>query len=247
MAAFGVGNIGGFFSGVASGGAMVLQIFFLLGIVGFAVYIILNERKYKIKADIARVLSNGKRLWFRDTAKVVRSKKHGVRWKFKKIGTMDPPDETVQELGVNGKILVIGAEDASGNVTWHAPNITKDNMTTPDYKPITNNDKRALRYEIARSRQYQENMLTKIGMPIAFGFVMVMMLAVVLLFWGKAVEPINKAAKTTGANVVEIKELDKEIAEIKRETTSIRAGIQRISGEEIPLKDTGGNGTGVSG
>lgn len=238
----GFGNIGGFAQGAASGAFQALQVVFILGIIGFGAYVVLNERRFKIKAVIGRVLNNGKRVWYVDRAKVVRSKRQGTRWKFKKNGMKDPAPEEVQEITGSGKILLFGAEDSNGSVVWHDPNITKANLDAQDYRPVTNNDKRALRYEMAMAQGYTENMLTKFGLPIAYGFVMVMIIAVFLLFYGKAIEPINEAAKTTGSNLVDMKNLEKEIVDIKRETASIKAGIQRISDVEKPLQ--GGNVTG---
>lgn len=250
MVGFGLGNIGGFAAGAASGAASALQGVLLLAIIGFIGWMIYEDQRYKkVRGLFVKLTGSGKRVWDLDRAKISRSKKKGNRWKFKKRGWQDPPPDDLQELGQKGTVLVYGIEDSYGNITWIDPNITHETIKTQlgDFKPITNNDKRALRYEIELGQKYRENLITKMAVPVAFGFLAVVMMAVFLLFWGRAVEPLQEAAQTTGSNLQEIQETEKAIAEIQRETAAIKAGIQRIEGGETPLRGVGGNETGVVG
>lgn len=226
---FGINMFSGGGSGVAgavSSTVLVIKVLLLAGIIGFIVYVIFDQKQFKIKGFFCKVLSDGRKLYFADSAKIIKKKDGVIKWKFRRLKkSYDPAPEDVQELTTKGKILVQGYVTKELNIVWRKDDTNYKALENSGFKPVSNDDRRAHAYEMEQARRHMENFLTKYGPTMIAGFTFVLILAVFMMFFGKVVQPTLDAQKAVNAG----KQLDLQIIQ---ELKTLQEDIQVITAEE---------------
>lgn len=173
--------------------------FCLLALIFLAIFIIINNRKYKYKVEI-RELTKNRKLIIHDVARDYVGVDGGNFWKLKrekdwvKKFLSVPPDESI-ELDHRGCKCITLYRDETGSYQF----LVDDTKSLGDEKmiqPLKTNHRITLidNFKKAQNRGAGQ-FLKKYGLALGAGMIIVILFVAILAFWGDLAKPVIEINK----------------------------------------------------